>query len=170
MAHPLVGGASSQRGNTQRERRPAGVTQGAAAELESRTREQGAENAMLKIQNDALKKRIETLEEKLATEQNKDGNVAGNMQALNQKELNEGQRASISAYVSGLYKRLKFLNNETITAYPKVLQKALSQLVMLGTNETQMNYKTATLKEMRYQLSQKRQYSKKQIMKKYIGK
>ena len=164
MAHPLVRGAGSQRGNTQGERRPVGVTH--IAGLESRTREQGAENAMLRIQNDALKKRIETLEEKLAT----DGNVAGNMQALNQKELNEGQRASISAYVSGLYKRLKFLNNETITAYPKVLQKALSQLVMLGTNETQMNYKNATLKEMRYQLSQKRQYSKKQIMKKYIGK
>jgi hypothetical protein len=48
---------------------------------------------------------------------------------------------------------LKFLNNETHVAYPNVLQKALSHLGMIKVNKTQENYKTATLKEMRYQIS-----------------
>jgi hypothetical protein len=62
---------------------------------------------------------------------------------------------------------LKFLNNETpLAAYPNVLKKALDQLVVVKSNETVENYKNA---EMRYQLSQKRQYFKKQVMKKYLG-
>ena len=64
---------------------------------------------------------------------------------------------------------MKFLNNKTLAAFPNVLKKALGQLVIVKTNETEADYKSATLKELRYQLSQKRQYSKKQIMKKYLG-
>ena len=61
---PPLGIASAQRGNTIRDGRATGVTTGkaagvtsaVAAELERRTREQGEENALLKIHNDALKK------------------------------------------------------------------------------------------------------------------
>jgi hypothetical protein len=91
-------------------------------------------------------------------------------QFTQQKTLNEGQRASIGAFVSNLYKKLKFLNNKTLAAYPNILKKAMEQIVVVRSNETVENYKNATLREMRYQLSQKRQYSKKQVMKKYLGK
>jgi hypothetical protein len=117
-----------------------------------------------------LKKTIERLNGQITSATSGEESANDNVRIVKQKELNEGQRASVSAYVSSLFKRLKFLNNETLAAYPSVLQNALDQLVIVKSNETQANYKTATLKEMRYQLSQKRQYSKKQIMKKYIGK
>jgi hypothetical protein len=128
------------------------------------------ENMKLKGEMDMLKKTIERLNGQITSATSGEESANDNVRIVKQKELNEGQRASVSAYVSSLFKRLKFLNNETLAAYPSVLQNALDQLVIVKSNETQANYKTATLKEMRYQLSQKRQYSKKQIMKKYIGK
>ena len=138
----------------------------AASELRSK---ECAENILLKNENGELKRRIEMLTEKMCSAASGAGSGSDSSQETKQKNLNEGQKASIGAYVTGLYKRLKFLNIETLAAFPNVLQKALGQLVMVKTNETQENYTTATLKEMRYQLSQKRQYSKKQVMKKYLG-
>ena len=130
----------------------------------------GVENRLLLNENGELKRRIEMLTEKLTSTTSGPSSGSDSSRERKQKELNDGQKASIGAYVSSLYKRLKFLNNETMAAYPCVLQKALDQLVITKTNETQETYKSATLKELRYHLSQKRQYSKKQIMKKYIGK
>ena len=109
------------------------------------------------------------LTEKLTSATSGAGSGSDSSRETKQKELNEGQKASIGAYVSSLYKRLKFLNNKTMAAYPSVLQKALDELVITKTNETQETYKSATLKDLRYHLSQTKQYSKKQIMKKYIG-
>jgi hypothetical protein len=130
---------------------------------------EGEENMLLKSENDRLKRVIDALNDKITSGNSGDDSANDALQKKIQKNLNEGHKACISAYVSGIYKRLKFLNNETHEANPSILQKALSQLVVTKVNETQENYKTATLKEMRYQISQKRQYSKKQIMKKYIG-
>ena len=124
---------------------------------------------LIKNENGELKRRIDMLTEKLTSATSGAGSSSDSSQETRQKELNEGQRASIGAYVSSLYKCLKFLNHETLDAYPNVLQKALGQLVVVKTNETPENYKISTLKEIRYQLLQKRQYSKKPIMKKYIG-
>ena len=168
--------ASGQRGNTQKDgsaaqtsKRVAEAAAEVAAATELREKE-CAENTLLKNENGELKRRIDMLTEKLTTASSGAGSGSGSSQEARQKEMNEGQRACIGAYVSSLYKRLKFLNNETLDAYPNVLQKALGQLVVVKTtNETPENYKTSALKEIRYQLSQMRQYSKRQIMKKYIG-
>jgi hypothetical protein len=164
--------ACGQRGNTQRDGSAAQTsmraTQAAskvAAATELRAKE-CAENALLKNENGELKRRTDMLTKKLTSATSGPGSGSDSSQEAKQKELNEGQRACISAYVSSLYKRLKFLNSETLDAYPNVLQKALGQLVVVKTNETPENCKTSTLKEIRYQLSQKRQYSKKQIMRK----
>jgi hypothetical protein len=166
--------ATGHRGNTQRDgsaaqtsRRAAEAAADMAAATELRNKE-CAENTLLKNENGELRRRIDMLTEKLTTASSGAGNGSDSSQETRQKELNEGQRACIGAYVSSLYRRLKFLNNETLDAYPNVLQKALDQLVVMKT-ETPENYKTSALKEIRYQLSQKRQYSKKQMMKKYIG-
>ena len=166
--------ATGHRGNTQRDgsaaqtsRRAAEAAADMAAATELRNKE-CAENTLLKSENGELRRRIDMLTEKLTTTSSGAGNGSDSSQETRQKELNEGQRACIGAYVSSLYRRLKFLNNETLDAYPNVLQKALDQLVVMKT-ETPENYKTSALKEIRYQLSQKRQYSKKQMMKKYIG-
>ena len=166
--------ASGHRGNTQRDgsaaqtsKRAAEAAAEVAAATELREKE-CAENTLLKNENGELKRRIDMLTEKLTSATSGAGSGSNSSQEARQKEMNEGQRACIGAYVSSLYKRLKFLNNETLDAYPNVLQKALGQLVVVKT-ETPENYKTSALKEIRYQLSQKRQYSKKQIMKKYIG-
>ena len=132
--------------------------------------QESEENMLLKRENDRLKSIIDAMNDKIASSNSGDDSANDTMQKKIQKELNEGQKACISSYVSGIYKRLKFLNNETHEANPNILQKAMSQLVIIKINETTENYKTATLKEMRYQISQRRQYSKKQIMKKYLGK
>jgi hypothetical protein len=131
---------------------------------------QGVENRLLQQENDELKRQLDIWKEKVSSATSGAGSSSEASQVSHQKELNEGQRASIGAYVSNLYKRLKFLNNETLAAYPYILKNALDQLVVVRSNETVENYKNATLREMRYQLSQKRQYSKKQVMKKYLGK
>jgi hypothetical protein len=131
---------------------------------------QGVEYRVLQQENDELKRQLDIWKEKVSSATSGAGSSSEASQVSHQKELNEGQRASIGAYVSNLYKRLKFLNNETLAAYPYILKNALDQLVVVRSNETVENYKNATLREMRYQLSQKRQYSKKQVMKKYLGK
>ena len=163
------GRANPQRAQAQREGRSAEAT-GGHATTARRGMMEGEEHQLLKQENEALKRSIQLLRGKLNSATSGSESSSDARQELLQKELNEGQKASIGAYVSGLYGRLKFLNNETLAAFPNVLQKALGQLVMVKTNETTENYKTATIKEMRYLLSQKRQYSKKQIMKKYLGK
>jgi uncharacterized FlgJ-related protein len=162
--------ASGHRGNTQRDGSAAQTSRRAAevaAATELREKE-CAENTILKNKNGELKRRIDMLTEKLTTASSRAGSGTDSSQKARQNELNEGQRACIGAYVCSLYKHLKFLNNKTLDAYPNVLQKALGQLVLVKT-ETPENYKISAIKEIRYQLSQKRQYSKKQIMKKYIG-
>ena len=168
--------AVQQRGNSQREdvtshtnRRTAVAAAEETAAASRRRTSEGDDNIILQNKNGELKRRIEMLTEKLTSATSGAGSGSDSSRETKQKELNEGQKASIGAYVSGLYKHLKFLNNKTMAAYPSVLQKALDQLVITKTNETQETYKSATLKELRYHLSQKRQYSKKQIMKKYIG-
>ena len=165
--------ANAQRGNTQRVgqlgRRVAAELASEVAVALELTTEDGVENILLRNENDELKRQIDILKEKVTSATSGAGSSSDASQASHQKELNEGQRASIGAYVSNLYKRLKFLNNETLAAYPNVLKKALEQLVVVKSNETVEIYKNATLREMRYQLSQKRQYSKKQVMKKYLG-
>jgi hypothetical protein len=145
---------------------------GTAAEVVGTTAlgsKESEDNILLKSEIDKLKSIIDVLNGKIASGTSGDESGIDTMQKITQKELNEGQKASVGAYVSSIYKRLKFLNNETHEAYPNVLQKALGQLVIVRVNETQESYRTATLKEMRYQISQRRQYSKKQIMKKYLG-
>jgi len=87
---------------------------------------------------------------------------------FSQRPLSVGQKATVSNYVSALYARLKFLNDDTLQAKPKIVGKAMDQLGLL-TPAQQADYLTATVKEVKYLLSQKRAYSKKQIMKKYIG-
>jgi hypothetical protein len=96
-----------------------------------------------------LKSIIDALNDIIASGNSGDDSANDTMQKKIQKDLNEGHKACISAYVSGIYKRLNFFNNETHVAYPSVLQKTLSQLVITKVNETQENYKIATLKEMR---------------------
>jgi hypothetical protein len=130
---------------------------------------EGKENILLKSENDRLKSIIDVLNGKITSATSGDESAIDTMQKNNQKELNEGQKISISAYVSSIYKRFKFLNNETHEAFPNILHKALGQLVIVKVNETQESYRTATLREMRYQISQRRQYSRDQIMKKYLG-
>ena len=132
--------------------------------------EQGVEIRLLQKENDELKHQLDIWKEKVTSTTSGAGSSSEASQVTHQKELNEGQRAGIGAFVSNLYKKLKFLNNETLAAYPNILKKAMEQLVVVRSNETVENYKNATLREMRYQLSQKRQYSKKQVMKKYLGK
>ena len=163
-----TGRGNAQKGYARREGVVAAAEAGETTATELRSN-QSAENIQLKNENDALKKKIDILKGKLNSATSGADSSGDTTQEMYQKVLNEGQRASISAYVSSLFKRLKFLNNETLAAFPNVLQKALRQLVVVEKKDTQENYKTATLKEMRYQLSQKRQYSKKQIMKKYLG-
>ena len=130
-----------------------------AAESRKGTLE-GGENTILLNENGELKRRIEMLTEKLTQVTSGPGSGSDSSRETKQKELNDGQKASIGAYVSSLYKRLKFLKNKIMAAYPCVLQKALDQLVITKTNETQETYKSATLKELKYHLSQIRQYSK----------
>jgi hypothetical protein len=69
---------------------------------------EGEENMLLKSENDQLKSIIDALNDKIALGKSGDDSANDAMQKKIQKELNEGHKACISSYVSGIYKRLKF--------------------------------------------------------------
>lgn len=121
------------------------------------------ENAKKTKAVDDLQVRLDTIRKNITTT-----GSSSDVGCLTPKLLSVGQRTTVSNYVSKLYARLKFLNDDTLQATPKIVGKAMDQLSLI-TPAQQADYMTATVKEIKYLLSQKRSYSKKQIMKKYIG-
>ena len=67
--------------------------------------EQGVENILLQQENDELKRQLDIWKEKVSLTTSGAGSSSEASQVTHQKELNEGQRASVGAYVSNLYKK-----------------------------------------------------------------
>ena len=84
--------------------------------------------------------------------------------------LNFGKKCNLTTHVkTHLYRDLKFINDATLTAYPGILDVALVAMGVVSVVE-KAQYGEATKKELKYILSQRRNYSKKMIMTKYNGK
>ena len=85
-------------------------------------------------------------------------------------ELNFGKKCNLTTYVkTELYRDLKFVNDETLDAHPVILDAALIKMGIVS-DDKKKQYNDATRKELKYILSQRRNYSKKMIMAKYNGK
>ena len=101
--------AVQQRGNTQREdvtshtnRRTAVAAAEETAAASGLRSLEGDDNIILQNKNGELKRRIEMLTEKLTSATSGAGSGSDSSRETKQKEINEGQKASIGAYVSSL--------------------------------------------------------------------
>ena len=89
---------------------------------------------------------------------------------IEQLTLNTARKVSCNHYVvQTLYSEMKFMTDETFTVSPKILQEAMEKMGVKDEKE-QLQLSEATKKAIKYYVSQKRSYSKKQIKKKYTGK
>jgi hypothetical protein len=69
---------------------------------------EGEENMLFKSENGRLKSIIDALNDKISSGNSGDDSANDAVLKKIQKDLNEGHTACFSAYVSGIYKRLKF--------------------------------------------------------------
>ena len=89
---------------------------------------------------------------------------------IEQLSLNTARKVSCNHYVvQTLYSEMKFMTDETFTVSPKILQEAMEKMGVKDEKE-QLQLSEATRKAIKYYVSQKRSYPKKQIKKKYTGK
>lgn len=87
-----------------------------------------------------------------------------------QKQLNAGKKASLGTFIDTvLFKQVKFMNKETIEGHPEIIQHAMEEMGGMESEIEKAQFREATIKELRLKLSQKRAYSKKQVMLKYKG-
>ena len=89
---------------------------------------------------------------------------------IEQLPLNACRIVSLKKYVSDvLYSEIKFISEEIFKGSPKIVTGAMKMMGVVSELE-QLQLSEATKKEIKFQLSQRRAYSKKRVREKYNGK
>ena len=107
--------------------------------------------------------------EAVATRESSDGDSGGASGDGSGKILPSGLKAYLTHHVTAIFRNIKFLNEDTLHAIPKIMTDTYKAMNMTNRLE-QEKYKIAIKKEMKYLMSQRRAYCKKQIMGRYKSK
>lgn len=89
-------------------------------------------------------------------------------EGLSKTTLPEGMRTNLNNHLTDVFCKNKFINNDTLRAYPVIMADACKAMNM-KTNMERSIYEKATVREIKYMMSQKRSYCKKMVMKRYKG-
>jgi predicted nucleic acid-binding Zn-ribbon protein len=118
----------------------------------------------------ALKERIKQLEEDLDKERQQiDGGRATPIAHV-KKELNIARLTNLKSHVGKeLFKKLKFMNDETLSSHPQIMNGVWAKLNITDENE-KVEYQEDVVKEMKRDFSHRRSYCRKGIMEKYKSK
>ena len=84
------------------------------------------------------------------------------------KNLPAAMKANLTTHISGIFKYIKFINDDTLEAHPKIMTEACDAMGIKTALERSI-YGNAAKREMKYLMSQKRAYCKKMVMKRYKG-
>lgn len=97
-----------------------------------------------------------------------DGDSGMASEGLSKRTLPEGFRTNLNTHLTGVFCKNKFINNDTLRAYPVIMADACKAMNMKSNLERSI-YEKATVREIKYMMSQKRAYCKKMVMKRYKG-
>jgi hypothetical protein len=125
----------------------------------------GIEFAVMKAKLAAVEKTAAEADSRRASSDDNSGGVG---ESVSSKNLPAGMKTNLATHIQKIFRDIKFINDDTLEVHPAIMADACQAMDMKTALERLM-YSNAAKRELKFQMSQKRAYCKKMVMKRYKG-